>query len=236
MNKISRSRSIVINKIMTNKNAYIFDLDDTLIESNAHIYVYDHSNVLIDKINSRDYVNKRDIINNYYNNNYLIDTNEFGGLGNCVDIDKKSYDILFNGKILYKQFNILKQMYGNNNTDIYIVTGRANKPETIKNLIFNKFNINILLDNIYPVNNKQHMNLIFSKLQQNENNDIINMLKTGKNSSNHKKIALYDILQKKYNYVTFYDDDPFNIKCFNELVEEMSNIGINVLTKSYLIQ
>jgi hypothetical protein len=232
MNKILK----IIPKIMKNKRAYIFDLDDTLIESHAHIYIYDHNNNLVDQINSRDYVNKRNIIKSYYDNNYRVDTYEFGGLGNCENSDKKSYEMLFNGKTLYKQLNVLKEIYGNSDNDIYIVTGRANKPETIKNLIYNKFNINILLNNIYPVSNKQHMHLLSSKLEKTENSEIINMLKSGKNATNHKKLALYDILSKKYNYVTFYDDDPFNINCFNDLILELSILGINISTKSYLIK
>jgi hypothetical protein len=51
----------------TPRVAHIFDLDDTLIRTNSHIYVYHpESGELMDKINSRDYVHKRSVVKEYY--------------------------------------------------------------------------------------------------------------------------------------------------------------------------
>lgn len=221
---------------MSSKHAYIFDLDDTLIQSNSLIYVYNHNSELIDKINSRDYVKKRGLIADYYKKGYNVDTTEFGGLGNCLVSDKCSYDFLYNGVPLQKQLNILKEMSERSNVDIYIVTGRANKPESIKRLIYEKFGVSILLNNIYPVGNREKMDLLWYKLNKNENYGIIDLLKNGKNSANYKKAALYDILRKKYDFVNFYDDDPENINCFDNLVEELKNIGFHFISNSYLIK
>jgi hypothetical protein len=218
------------------KHAYIFDLDDTLIKSKSLIYVYNQNSELIDKINSEDYVKKRGVIADYYKSGYKVDTTEFGGLGNCLLSDKSSYDFLYNGVPLQKQLNILKEMSERNNVDIYIVTGRANKPESIKQLIYEKFGVSILLNNIYPVGNKEKMDLLWYKLNQNENDTIMNVLKNGHNATNFKKAALYDILRKKYDYVTFYDDDPENIDCFNNLINELNNIGFNMKSNSYLVK
>ena len=221
---------------MSAKHAYIFDLDDTLIQSNSLIYVYNENTELIDKINSRDYVKKRRVINEYYKKGYHVDTTEFGGLGNCLISDKRSYDFLYNGVVLQKQLNILKEMSERNNVDIYIVTGRANKPESIKQLIYEKFGVSILLNNIYPVGNREKMDLLWYKLNKNESYGMIDLLKNGKNATNYKKIALYDILRKKYNFVNFYDDDPENINCFNNLVDELKNNGLYFESNSYLIK
>ena len=221
---------------MSAKHAYIFDLDDTLIQSNSLIYVYNQYSELIDKINSRDYVKKRGVISEYYKKGYKVDTTEFGGSGNCLISDRRSYDFLYNGITLHKQLNILKNISQNDNIDIYIVTGRANKPESIKELIYEKFGISILLNNIYPVGNREKMDLLWYKLNKNEHYGIIDLLKNGKNAANYKKSALYDILRKKYNFVNFYDDDPENINCFDNLVEELKNIGFHFISNSYLIK
>lgn len=103
------------------------------------------------------------------------------------------------------------------NIDIYIVTERANKPESIKQLIYKKFGVSILLNNIYPVENKEKMDLLWYKLNKNENYGIIDLLKNGKNATNYKKSALYDILRKKYDFVNFYDDDSENINCYDNI-------------------
>ena len=218
------------------KHAYIFDLDDTLIQSNSLIYVYNEQSELIDKINSRDYVKKRGVISEYYKKGYHVDTTEFGGLGNCLLSDKSSYNFLYNGIPLHKQLNILKDVSERSNVDIYIVTGRANKPESIKQLIYEKFGISILLNNIYPVGNREKMDLLWYKLSKNEHYGIIDLLKNGKNAANYKKAALYDILPKKYDFVNFYDDDPENINCFDNLVEELKNNGLHFISNSYLIK
>ncbi len=218
------------------KHAYIFDLDDTLIKSKSLIYIYNENSELIDKINSEDYVKKRSLIADYYKSGFTIDTTEFGGLGNCLLSDKSSYNFLYNGTPLHKQLNILKEVADKDNIDVYIVTGRANKPESIKQLIYERFGVSILLNHIYPVGNKEKMDLLWYKLNKNENNTIIHLLKNGSNSANFKKAALYDILQKKYDYVTFYDDDPENINCFDNLIIELNNIGFHIKSNSFLVK
>ncbi len=218
------------------KHAYIFDLDDTLIKSKSLIYVYNQNSELIDKINSEDYVKKRGVIADYYKSGFKVDTTEFGGLGNCLLSDRSSYDFLYNGTPLHKQLNILKEVSNKDNIDIYIVTGRANKPESIKRVIYEKFGVSILLNHIYPVGNREKMDLLWYKLNQNENDGIIDLLKNGRNSANFKKAALYDILRKKYDYVTFYDDDPENIDCFDNLINELNHIGFHIKSNSYLVK
>ncbi len=218
------------------KNAYIFDLDDTLIKSKSLIYIYNEKSELIDKINSEDYVKKRGIINDYYKKGYNVDTHEFGGNGDCLYSDRKSHEFLLNGHILHNQVEILKNVIQNNSNNVYIVTGRANQPETLKRLLNEKFNINIPINNIYPVSNKEKMNLLWMKIKNNTHYGIIDLLENGKNAKNYKKIAFYDILRKKYEYVSFYDDDPENIDCFDNIIKELNNIGFNIKSKSYLIK
>jgi hypothetical protein len=218
------------------KEAYIFDLDDTLIQSNSHIYVYDQKNLLVDKINSREYVHKRNNVKKYIKDGYHVNTTEFGGEGECQETDHTSLHYLMNGTTLDKQIHILKEKSKYNHIDIYLVTGRGNKPETLQHLIQTRFQVHIPINHIYPVSNKNVMNSLWYRLHNHENYGIIHLLENGKNAANFKKASLYDILRKKYDKVTFYDDDHDNIDCFNNLVEDLNQFGFHIQHQSYLIK
>jgi hypothetical protein len=229
------------------REAYIFDLDDTLIQSNSHIYIYDNKNLLVEKINSHEYVHKRNNVKKYIKDGYHVDTREFGGEGLCQEADHTSLQYLMNGIPLHDQIHILqeKSKYNNIETslsdqsskiDIYLVTGRGNKPETLQHLIQTRFQVHIPINHIYPVSNKNSMNSLWYRLHNHENYGIIHLLENGKNAANFKKASLYDILQKKYDKVTFYDDDHDNIDCFNNLVEDLNILGFHIQHQSYLIK
>jgi hypothetical protein len=220
------------------KEAYIFDLDDTLIRSDSHIYIYDEKNLLVEKINSREYVKKRDTIKKYYKNGFHINTDEFGGEGSHHDADYTSLQYLMNGHTLQEQISILKEKSQYNHIDIYLVTGRGNKPETLQHLIQTRFQVHIPIGHIYPVSNKNCMNSLWYRLHKQENYGIIHLLENGKNAANFKKASLYDILRKKYERVSFFDDDHENIDCFNNLVSELNELKVYgiIQHKSYLIK
>ena len=213
------------------KEAYIFDIDDTLIHTNSHMYVYDNHSNLIDKINSRDYVHKRNMIHNFYHkNNYKVCSDEFG------DDEDLSYSFLLNGHTLDEQLEILKKVMNKNHIDVYIVTGRANSQESIQKLFQEKFNIHIQKSHIYPVSNKKIMNEVTENIIQNYGENIQDFLSNGRNSANFKKNSFFHILSKNYNNVYFYDDDPNNIQCFDHLVEDMNkNLSYSIVSHSFLI-
>jgi hypothetical protein len=206
------------------KEAYIFDMDDTLIASNSHIYVYNHQNELIDKINSRSYVNKRNQVKEYYQSGYRVNTDEFGGIGNCEVADMLSYHHLYHGETLKEQIEILQNIVlrakEERVVDLYFVTGRANKPETLQKLIQERFDISIPTSHIYQVINQECM----KKLEEQEDGRARSILYNGKSDTNFKKRSFYDILQIEYDYIEFYDDDPDNILCFENVVKSYQEI------------
>ncbi len=192
------------------RKAYIFDMDDTLICSDSHIYVYDQNHDFVEKINSQQYVHKRDDIKRYHQNGYLIKTCEFGGDGSCDHADHLSYQHLMRGETLEAQISILRSCA--NNADLYLVTGRGNKRETLRNVIKERFDIDIPVDHIYPVSNCAYMEEVRNRLSEEE-------LERLGQITNFKTNSLYDILRKGYDYVEFYDDDPRNIETFHRLME-----------------
>jgi hypothetical protein len=218
------------------KEAYIFDLDDTLIHSNSHIYVYDHQQLLVDKISSREYVHKRSVIKEYASKGYHINSDEFGGDGLCNEANELSLEYLMKGQHLMDQISILRKKSKEEQVDIYLVTGRANKRETLQHLIQTRFQVHIPLDHIYPVSNKMNMNELWYRLHKEEHYGVIHLLENGKSAANFKKASLYDILRKRYEKVYFYDDDFDNIVCFDNLVEELRVLGYRMQGKSYLIK
>ena len=208
------------------KKAYIFDLDDTLIRSKSHIYVYNEDNELVDKINSQEYVHKRDIIRNYHIDGYKVETHEFGGNGSCDHADRLSYYCLMEGETLESQIHILrKYVKEENNCDIYVVTGRGNKRQTLHELIKERFDIEIPIEHIYPVSNDEYMEEVRKRFSEEE------LMRLG-SICNFKTNSLYDILRKEYDYVEFYDDDPRNIEAFHQMIHLFKNTKY----KTYLIQ
>ncbi len=221
---------------MNVKEAYIFDLDDTLIHSNSHLYVYDHQDLLIEKMNSREYVYKRNNIKEYTSKGYHVNSDEFGGNGLTREADELSFQHLMNGEALERQIEILRKKSREHNVDIYLVTGRANSREKLQYLIQTRFHVHIPLQHIYPVSNKVIMNELWYRLHREEDYGIIHLLENGKSAANFKKTSLYDILRKRYHKVHFYDDDFDNIACFDHLVEELNALGYGIESKSNLIK
>ncbi len=209
------------------KEAYIFDIDDTLIKTDSHIYVYNHQNELIDKIDSRSYVKKRNMMKTYYEEGYQVNTDEFGGVGSCEVADMLSYHHLTYGETLKEQMEILqnvalraKERKKEKMIDIYFVTGRANQPETLQKLIQERFGLSIPISHIYPVSNQTCMKELYTRLEECE--VARSILYNGKSDANFKKRSFYDILRKEYDYVEFYDDDMDNILCFENVVKALN--------------
>jgi hypothetical protein len=208
---------------MEKRSALIFDMDDTLLVSKSFIYVYHPvSHECVDMINSREYVRKRGEIARYYQEGYFVDTHEFG------ENDRISYEHLSIAKPVKRILRILQVNHREGETDLYLVTGRGNQPETLQQLFLERFCVEFPLKNIYPVGHKPTMDLIWQWMEKRETPEVLQMLREGAHATNRKKIALYEILQKGYEDVTFYEDDPENIECFNQLVKEMNALGGSV--------
>ncbi len=219
----------------TSRVAHIFDLDDTLIRTNSHIYVYhQESGELLDKINSRDYVHKRSIVKEYYQQGCRVNTDEFGS------DDALSYQFLYNGETLEEQLALLKEVVkkmrsGTGSVDLYVVTGRGNAPGTISRLFAEKFGIEIAEENIYPVSFQEKMQSLWAEIHEKYDVGITELLSTGKSAANFKKSSFFDIMSKKYDEVYLYDDDHDNILCFQNLVDELNRLGFAIQAHAFTI-
>ena len=212
--------------------AHIFDLDDTLIRTNSHIYVYDpESRELIDKINSRDYVHKRSVVKEYYQRGCLVNTDEFGS------DDRLSYQFLYDGESLEEQVRLLREIAegGKGTIDLYVVTGRGNSPGMIAQLFAEKFGIRIPEENIYPVSYATKMKSLWAEIHEKYDPAITDLLSSGKSVANFKKSSFFDILSKKYEEVYLYDDDHDNILCFRNLVDELNQLGFSIQGHTFRI-
>ena len=212
--------------------AHIFDLDDTLIRTNSHIYVYHpESRELIDKINSREYVHKRGVVKEYYQRGCLVNTDEFGS------DDALSYQFLYDGETLEEQVKLLREIVesGTGTIDLYVVTGRGNSPGMIAQLFREKFDIQIPEENIYPVSYVAKMESLWAEIHEKYDPTITEMLSSGKSVANFKKSSFFDILSKKYEEVYLYDDDHDNILCFRNLIDELNHLGFTILGRAFTI-
>lgn len=205
------------------RRALIFDMDDTLLVSKSFIYIYHPtSHECVEMINSREYVQKREAIARYHQEGYFVDTHEFG------ENDQVSYEHLSVAKPVRRILRLLQKSHRDQDQDLYLVTGRANQPETLQRLFLERFSVEFPLNHIYPVGHKPTMDLVWERLEKREPEEVIKMLRKGAHHTNRKKSALYDILKKGYHEVTFYEDDPENIGCFDRLVEEINGLGGHV--------
>lgn len=199
------------------KKALIFDMDDTLLVSKSLIYVYHpDSHECIDMINSREYVLKRDVIAQYYQEGYFVDTHEFG------DNDAVSLEHLTIARPVARILRLLKKNHLDEEVDIFLVTGRANQPSSLQKLFLDRFQVRFPFSHIYPVGHRPTMDVIWEITERNQSSEILQMLREGTHCKNRKKIALFDILKRRYSEVVFYEDDPENIGCFQKLIDEMN--------------
>ncbi len=201
---------IKIEPINMTKKAYVFDLDDTLIKTNAKIYMFTPDNVIYKAFTSEELKHQKEYVKNKIQEGYIMNFDEIG------DEPSLTYYHLLNGNEITQNINLFKKKYRKYPNDIYILTGRGNHPQIIQDVLYERYRIHIPILNIIPVAHKETYNRIEKTIK--EVYDGHNILKdiSGKDevvsaSQMKKKLCLFWILIKGYEEIHFYDDDKDNI-------------------------
>ncbi len=204
------------------KKAFIFDLDNTLINTNAQAHIISPNGDIHQSFTTSLLRDNKGNIKEYLNNGYTINFNEIG------DNSDLSYNFLMNGTEINQHFNYFNQKVSESNNNVFILTGRGNKPESIHRFIFDKWNINFLLNNIYTVSYQPLFNQCFQQIKDKyEKHPIFSSFFYEDEHVTYvqkkKKILLFHIITEgNYTELEFYDDDFDNIIEANELKNELS--------------
>lgn len=211
---------ILLHTKMVGKTAYIFDLDDTLIRTKAKAYLFTPDNVIHSAYTSREIRDQKERINKMIDEGYIMNFDEIG------DDPMLSFHYLMTSEENTKMMDYMRRIYKRTNEDIYILTGRGNDPEVIRNFLIHRFNIILPMENIMTVAHKKTFKSIQKDVEEEyEEHPIYStfMLKDSPLASIHKKkkVCLFSVLIKGYDKLYFYDDDLHNIEEANELKEEL---------------
>jgi FMN phosphatase YigB (HAD superfamily) len=162
------------------RKAYVFDLDDCLIKTDARIHIYKDGKYL------------RSLTPEEFNSYQKPEDEE-------IDISEfKDPRIIMKAKLL-KTWAALKNIdaaikQGRSTSDIFILTARSSIAQTPIYNLFQNHNINIPEDHIITIgDDKGEINI-----------------------PREKKKVLKDLV-KQYDDITFFDDNPENIKLAQEV-------------------
>jgi hypothetical protein len=199
-----------VEPIEMDKKAYVFDLDDTLIKTDAKIYMFTPDNVIYKSFTSEELKNCKNYVKMKIEEGYIMNFDEIG------DDPYKTYYHLMNGMELIDNVNLMKKLYKKNPLDIYILTGRGNHPKIIQDVLNERFNIHLPISNIIPVAHKDTFEKIEEKVRKYYKEHPIIKDIGGKDevvSASHmkKKLCIFSILMNGYDELHFYDDDHDNI-------------------------
>lgn len=137
---------IIMNLDLYNKKtAYIFDLDDTLILTDARIYLFTPDNIIYKAFTTDSLKYKKKYIKDKINEGYIIHFDEVG------DDLEKTKNLLMNGLELIKNVEKLKSANMKFTNDLFILTARGHKPEIIGDVIYQRFGVNLPVPNIIPI-------------------------------------------------------------------------------------
>ncbi len=226
LKKILKNIVILIIPIigMSSDTAYVFDLDDTLLKTNARIYLKNERGDQIEGFTSsqlRD--NKRRLIEMTRNSTNYLCFNEIG------ENPQLTYEYLKSSREITENMDLFRSVYNRNRDDVYILTGRGNAPEIIQLVFLERWNIDLKLENIIPVAHKNTINDIENKFKKRfKNEEIFNRFEIDHSpigsANKKKKLCLFYILTKKnYTKLIFYDDDMDNIREAEELKRDLKN-------------
>lgn len=131
------NRHINMRAKLINEIATVFDFDDTLIKSNAKIYIY-RNGKFIKSLTPRDYHHYKKKAND------IFDTSDFDDL-----------NIILNAQT-YKMWSLLEQLDKTLNVNLFILTGRHQKAKKIiHQFLVSKGIKNLPFKNIYAVGDKK---------------------------------------------------------------------------------
>ncbi len=202
---------IILNMEINNKRiAHVFDLDDTLIKTEAKVYLFTPDNVIYKAFTSEEVKYKKDYLKQKLEKGYILNFDEVG------DCPIKTHYFLMKGMEIEKNVDKFKRIDNKFNHDLFILTGRGNAPDIIHDVIYRRFKVDMDIENIIPVAHKPtYENIEKELIEYYEEHPVLEDVK-GKDmnpsaSQIKKKICLLWILSRGYDEIHFYDDDEDNI-------------------------
>ena len=205
----------------------VFDIDDTLIVSDAKNKIYDQKNNLKCAITPGQFNKFKEFLNYLQKKNIArISYEEFG------DNDEITIDIMENGDFIIKYICKLLSAYNKKSEEVAILTARGMNPMSIKKFLKNRLDVNIPVSNIRAIywernREKRKINddftdmIIKLKKKYNSKKEIIILEEDKSTVEFRKKIAMFSFIDMGYHNIIFYDDDKKNVAIMNKLEKEL---------------
>jgi hypothetical protein len=205
--------------MMKEKRAYIFDLDNTLIETKARAYLISPNGEIEGKYTTAGVRDHKRWINQKLSEGYKMNFDEIG------DNSDKSLYYLMEGMRL-QHFDYFEEKMRECPGDVYILTGRGNHPEVIETFFKMKWDIQIPQSHIFTVAHPDTFQSVKKYVEEKFDKHPIwssFLVKDSPLASTHKKkrLILFHILSKGYDTVEFYDDDIDNIVEAREFMKDI---------------
>jgi len=129
------------------------------------------------------------------------------------------------GKIIKKNMKQFMNHYKMNPNNVYIVTGRGNEPELIQRLFKERWNIELPVENIITVANRNSFDNVLRVISERFGNNPFQHDNSPLGSIHKKKkMALFSIILRGYDKIYFWDDDKDNIDEAEELKSDLERI------------
>lgn len=204
----------------TGRVAYVFDLDDTLIKTEAKIYLFNSENELVGAYTSAQLRDQKKKIQKKLDEGYRLNFDEIG------DDSQLSYEYLFEGKRIKKNWNLFSSIYDTKPEDLYILTGRGNDPSLIQSVFRDRWDMNLPRDHILTVAHKDTFDGVRKKVKDEYKDhpiyEIFEMNDSPIGSIHKKKkMCIFSILMTGYDELHFLDDDKKNIEEIEELKKDL---------------
>lgn len=193
----------------------VFDMDDTLVISNAINYINEtKSGKTQCVINSGQFRDIKNFIFGLQKKKIIeIDYSEYSNT-------KISYKLLQQSEKIIKYMCKLNSAYHDKNQKVAIITARGNSPQQIHNFFKELYDINIPVNMIKCMNwsgNNVHNLSIESQdeleerlLRKYRMKKEYYYLKRAKEKRERKKLAMFSFIDQGYRKINFYDDDTDN--------------------------
>lgn len=208
----------------------VFDIDDTLIVTNAKNFILDNKNNLKCAITPKQYNDFKEFLG-YLRKNKIakLSYDEFG------NNEKLSIDILENGDFIIKYICKLISAYNKKSEDVALLTARSMDPKAIKKFFKNRLDLNIPISKIRAISwrrdrnkkkvNNDHQDMMIKLLKKYKNKKEFDIINVNNESVEHKKkMAMFSFIDMGYYNIVFYDDDKHNVKIMKKLEKELINL------------
>ncbi len=211
--------SLFIEKEMS-KKAYVFDLDDTLIETNAQVYLINPEGELVKSYSTSDMREGKHKLAKKLKKGYRLCFDEVG-----EDPDL-TYEYLLEGNEIQENMMKFMKLQRKKSKDVYILTGRGNHPSIIHRIFMEKWNIDLPMENILPVAHRDTFERVRNELHYYMSGhpilERLDVLETPAVAvSSKKKLSMMNIISKGYKKIYYIDDDKDNIDEIEELKNEL---------------